>query len=435
MNTATHAVRQALDVAWLLAQAGARNLVGHWALAIFSVVIAFGTWFIIQDVENPRIEGIVPPDGEQQIRVEYVNSSDDVTVVDAAFVRVRVEAREDRITELRASDFRAVVDLQGLQASDEVLDLPVRVTPSDGDVRVIEVQPATVPVELVTVEEREFEVQVRQVDGGPLPGGYEFDEPPVISPQFVTVRGTPDLVANVDRVEIDVNFTGRRADFEVTGDLVARNANGQAQTVTLSTRQATVSFSVAQIIQQREFPVRPVLTGTLADGYRVAAVQLNPRIIRVNASDDVLDSITDIVLEPMDVQGASNDVTRTVQVRAISNAILTPEQVEVTVVVEPIECDELDGSTPCATSVALVAPTFSSLPTGLSLSPGIYTVRIDLIGSPSALAALRTADISASVSLSGLTAGTHQLTPQVVAPQGITVLSVGQVSVTLASAP
>ena len=41
MNTATHAVRQALDVAWLLAQAGARNLVGHWALAIFSVVIAF----------------------------------------------------------------------------------------------------------------------------------------------------------------------------------------------------------------------------------------------------------------------------------------------------------------------------------------------------------------------------------------------------------
>ena len=97
MNTATHAVRQALDVAWLLAQAGARNLVGHWALAIFSVVIAFGTWFIIQDVENPRIEGIVPPDGEQQIRVEYVNSSDDVTVVDAAFVRVRSSRSLSRI--------------------------------------------------------------------------------------------------------------------------------------------------------------------------------------------------------------------------------------------------------------------------------------------------------------------------------------------------
>ncbi len=434
MKTASGALRQVVDVSWLLVQAGTRNLVGHWSLALFSLLIACGTWFIIQDVENPRVEGIVPPDGEQQIPVEYVNSSADVTVVDTPTVRVRVEARADRLDQLRASDFRAVVDLQGLAAG-EVVDLPVSVTATDKDVHVIEVNPSTVPVELVAVVEKEFEVEYRVVDNGPLPAGYELAEPPVIDPQFVTVRGTPDLVANVDRVEIDVNFAGKRADFDVTGNLVARNANGQTQTVTLSAKQATVSFSVKQTIQQREFSVRPVLTGTLAEGYRVAGIELTPGLVQVNASDDVLDGIADIVLEPMDVEGASADITRTVDIRPINNVIITPLQVEVTVVIEPITCEEVEGGSACPTTVALVAPTFTSPPSGLSMGTGIFMTSVSLQGSPQDLASLKPGDITATVSLSGLAPGTHTLTPQVTVPASLTFISASDVTVTLVASP
>ncbi len=434
MSTASGAIRQAIEVGWLLVQAGTRNLVGHWALALFSLLIASGTWFIIQDVENPRVEGIVPPDGEQQISVEYVNSSADVTVVDTPTVRVRVQARSDRIDQLRASDFHAVVDLQGLSAG-EVVDLPVSVTSTDKDVHVIEVNPPTVPVELVAVVDKEFEVEYRTVDGGQLPAGYELAEPPVIDPQFVTVRGTPDLVANVDRVEIDVNLSGKRADFEVTANLSARNANGQTQTVTLSAKQATISFSVKQTIQQREFAVRPVLTGKLADGYRVAGIQLTPNVVQVNASDDVLDGIADIVLESMDVGGASADITRTVDIRPINNVIITPQQVEVKVIIEPITCQKVEGGSACPTTVALVAPTFTSVPSGLSMSAGIFMTSVSLEGSPEALANLKAGDITATVSLAGLSAGTHAVTPQVTAPADITVISASDVSVTLVASP
>ena len=36
------------------------SLYQHWALALFSVAAALGIWFVIQDVENPRVEGRFP---------------------------------------------------------------------------------------------------------------------------------------------------------------------------------------------------------------------------------------------------------------------------------------------------------------------------------------------------------------------------------------
>jgi YbbR domain-containing protein len=173
----------------------------------------------------------------------------------------------------------------------------------------------------------------------------------------------------------------------------------------------------------------------LAPGYRVAAVQLEPRIVRVNAADDVLEGITEVALEPMDVAGATDDVTRTVQVRSISNAIITPEQVEVRVVIEPITCDEIDDEESCATSAVIVQPQFGAVPAGLALGPGIYQVRVDLLGTPEDLAALELSDVVASIPLAGLEAGTHTLTAEVAVPEGITVTSVRSITITLAAVP
>lgn len=427
MNSAITATRQTIEVGWLLLQASMRSLRGHWALAIFSLVAAFTVWLVIQDVENPRTEGIVPPETEQRIEVEFVNSSEDVIVVDAAFVRVRVEAREDRLEELRASDFRATVDLQGLAAGAEVL-LPVSVRSTDGDVRVLEVIPAQVPVQLEPVERAEFPVTIRQT--APLPDGYRVAQT-TISPQFVTVTGPGELVDNVASVEVDVNFSGQFADFEVTRELVARNSNGQRQLVGLSQAQATVTIDVEQIVQSREFPVATALQGQLAPGYRVAAISVEPRIIQVTGSEEVLDSITELLLEPMDVAGASNDITRTVRIRPIANTILAREGVSVTVDIEPIVCADDPSESPCASSLFLLQPEFNDLPAGLRVEDGIFQVRVEVSASPLALSTLNLNDIRVVVSLAGTSVGLQTITPSVTAPTGVRATVLSQVTVNL----
>jgi hypothetical protein len=37
------------------AKSSVLNVYDHWALALFSLAAAFSIWFVIQDVENPRV--------------------------------------------------------------------------------------------------------------------------------------------------------------------------------------------------------------------------------------------------------------------------------------------------------------------------------------------------------------------------------------------
>jgi hypothetical protein len=43
-----------------VAKATIRSVADHWMLAIFSLIAAGGIWFVIQDIENPRVEALVP---------------------------------------------------------------------------------------------------------------------------------------------------------------------------------------------------------------------------------------------------------------------------------------------------------------------------------------------------------------------------------------
>jgi YbbR domain-containing protein len=415
-----------------VATVGLGNLKSHWALATFSVAAALGIWFIIQDVENPRVEGLAPAIERQAIQVQFVNGSADYIPVEAAFVRVRVEAREEDLANLRAGDFTATVDLQGLEPGSPVR-LPVTVQTSAAGVRVLSVEPDTVEVELEPVARKEVRVTVNVT--APVPDGFELvSDQTVIDPSFVTVTGREELVANVDRVQIDVNLSGKRESFSVTGDLVPRSVTGQTQLVSLSSTQARVTFTIEQRTSQRDFAVLPRLSGQPASGYHVTGISIEPSIARVTGPKDVLDGLTELSIEALDLGGATTDITREKAIQRPQNVVLSPEKVVVKVTIAPIVCGESGPSTACGGQTFLVAPTFTDVPDGLALSPGVYTAIIVVAGPLSALADLDATDVGALVSLAGGTAGTGTFPVTVTVPAGIQVVGSPQVVVTLVAA-
>src|SRR5438445_7185308 len=106
-------LRRSVVSAWravsLLGTAGAVNVSQHWMLAIFSLAAAFGVWMVIQDVENPRVEGLAPVETDSRIPVQAVNVPDGYIVLDLQQVKAQVKARKDELGELRPGDFRATV--------------------------------------------------------------------------------------------------------------------------------------------------------------------------------------------------------------------------------------------------------------------------------------------------------------------------------------
>src|SRR3972149_5384551 len=96
-------------------------------LAALSVVLGVALWVFVTDTENPTRSGVLPFD----LSVETVNVPGDRALAGSPVnVRVKVEVADDVWNTLSMADFKATVDLDGLQAG--TYDLPVRVEPLTG---------------------------------------------------------------------------------------------------------------------------------------------------------------------------------------------------------------------------------------------------------------------------------------------------------------
>jgi len=402
-------------MAWELVRSGTSNLGEHWALAGFSLVTAFGIWFVVQDVENPLLQALVPPDPDPpSVRVGISNNSNDYIIDEPRPVQLKVEGRKGDITGLHPDDFKAEVDVLGLPPG-EYRDLPVKIAQKPASVRVVEVKPATVNVSIHQAKTREIRVTVRET---PLPAGYTKSDEPVIDPVSVKVRGIPELVDSIASVDVDANLAGVRGDsFSVEGDLVAHTAGGNAVTVQLFPARAKVTYKIQQDFVSRTLGFVSPITGTPAAGYRITNITFDPPVVTVTGKKSVVESLPPLGLEQLNVGGAKADIVLTRQVEKIQNVIIDRQSVIVRVEIKPVDCDQ--GPGPCSGFTFFVSPEFGKPPTGLAVD-GVYQVPVRITGPVALLSELKPAGVKASVSLTGGTVGTGTYAVKVTVPPGIT---------------
>lgn len=433
MSAADSKPPSAAALAFVLAKRAIFSLHEHWALACFSLVAAFGVWFVIQDVENPRVQGSIPGEGEPAAVEVVAKNAGDYIVRDLAPVRVQVDSRKDDVATLRATDFEAFVDVQGIQPGSAPVELPVRATSRRDGVRVIGVTPSTMRVTVVAAATKEVKVAIRRT--GELPSGYREtpNSDPTIEPAFVTVRGLPELVASVTTADVVVNLSGARGEtLTVEGDLTPRSESGGEVTVKLSQPRARVTIKIEQTFVQRTMAVTPSVAGAPLAGYRVTNVSVDPPTVIVNGPKAVVDSITlGLGTERVDISGAKSDVVLTRSIEQPPNTALDRRSVTVKVEIRPIECSAGTG-TPCGATTFFVAPDIGAPPIGLVRDTGAaISVEVRVSGPLAVVSALKPADIKAAVSLAMGTAGTANY-PVTIAPiTGVRIEPVDPVPVTL----
>lgn len=422
-------------LALLLAKRAAFNLYDHWALACFSLVTAFGVWFVIQDVENPRVQGFIPSEGEPPaVEVVAKNAGDYIVRdLDKSPVQVQVDSRKDDLSTLRPTDFQAYVDVQGIQPGSAPVELPVRATSNRDGVRVIGVKPPTIRVTVVAAATKEVQVSVRRI--GELPTGYREspNTDPTIEPAFVTVRGLPELVASVVTADVVVNLSGARGEtITAEGDLVPRSESGGEVTVNLSQSRARVTMKIEQTFVQRTMAVTPSVVGAPLAGYRVSNVSVDPPTVIVNGPKAVVDSLTlGLGTERVDISGAKSDVVLTRAIEQPPNTALDRRSVTVKVEIKPIECSAGTG-VPCGATTFFVAPDVGVPPVGLVRDTGtLLSVEVRVSGPLAVVSVLRPADIKATVSLATGVAGTATYAVTVAPITGVRIEPVDPIVLTL----
>ncbi len=421
MNDLWVRLRPLLLTARTLVGATVLSLVHNWPLAIFSLVLSFAIWFLVEDVENPRIEATVPTEEQAAIPVEVVNVPSGLIVGEVEPIRVFVEAREEDVDELRAADFSAVVDASQVGAGD-IRSLPVTVTTERREVRVIRPEPRTVEVSVVATVSRELPVTV--VITGELPSGFRQGLE-AVDPPFVEITGREELVDSVDEIQATVSIAGLQNTQTFNVELVPRTSDGSRVTVTLSRNRARVTVPVEEALLTRQIAVLGGASGSPARGYTVTGVAVSPSPIEVTGPREIVESLPAFVVEDADVSGAIAEVIESRELELPLGVSASVDTVFITVTIDP----------QIGSRVLRVVPVFSDTPQGLELAAGVYFVEVRIAGLEPDLARLGLDDVTASVSLAGAPPRFSRHQPEVSVPEGIEVVSVAPLWVQLVAPP
>jgi YbbR domain-containing protein len=397
-------------IAGAILRPAAKSVRENSGLAVLSVVLAFGLWIFVTDAENPEQTLVLPID----LPVSPVNVPQDVVVVgEIDPVRAEVRVEENVIDSLTKEDFQATMDLAGLAVGEYERPVVVRPLSTRGNLRVVGVEPEEQAVRLAQLSSKTVPVDLAII--GSPPSGYELG-PSEINGDSAIISGPQDRVATVTRVVAPVDVDGRGESFDSAVVLEPRNQQDVlVENVTVDPRTVDVRIEIEQVTFSRSLAVSPQLTGIPRQGYNVVGVTSDPLTVTVFGSESFIEEATAIPTQPVDIEDATENVIRTVSLALPSGATVNGG-VSVTVTV---------SISPAPGQLAFVVPVrVDGLADDLAVVGAPPSVQVFLFGPLPDLLDLNTNDISATVDVSGKDAGTHTVTVEVTAPEGLDVRSV-----------
>jgi len=401
-----------------------RWLLRNWHLKLGAVALAtilytglvFSGSFSDQTFPGIPVGSINQPDGTYLLSQQLGS------------VDVRYRVSTDTPLRITAESFAVTVDLSAydMGASSEAQSLPIHVRSLVDGMTVLDWSPSSVSVAIDRLGQRSVRVAV---DRGIVPAGLEIGTP-VISSQQVTASGPESLLRQVDRAVARVRIDESGIDVSAQVELVPVDIDGRVvPSVELSPSTVQVDIDVRTVETSKTVPVRPVLTGAPATGFEVASVVVDPVAVTLHGTPDELASIAEVLTEPISLAGLRT-TTNASATLVIPGATHLPTDAASTVTVT-IQLRET-----IASRTLVVGVSCTGLSGGLLCLPQTSQVAVTVRGTLNALAALDPSTLSVVINVTGLGAGTYNLSPSVSLPGGISVTSFspGSVTTVIASA-
>jgi YbbR domain-containing protein len=377
------------------------------ATLALSVGLALTIWLIAVNQENP----LVVQELGTPLPLTIVGLQEGLEVVqDLSTESVALELRAPRSSwdNMRDGDFRAMLDLTGLEAGEH--DVSVRVTRRDPQVTVLDVQRPEYTVTIDRRAEKEVPVQIEVMDGAAF--GYEWLQP-IYTPMTVTVRGPESQVEQVVRARAEIFLRSAKSQVERTQQLIPVDAqNREVDRIEVAAPgRVQIVVPVEQWPGRKEVAVRVKLSGPPAAGYRLSAVRSDPSTVVLQGDPDLLSQVPGFVeTEPLDLTGATTDVRKRV-------GLILPDGVT------SFDGDFVmatAGITPIVGGITVSEPlVLRGLGPGLTADTALEEVDVILSGPIPLLESMNNDDVFAILDLTGLVAGTHIVVPAIVAPDGI----------------
>lgn len=277
-----------------------RVLVHNWPLKLGALALATLLYVgLILSSSTQLFDGSVP--------IEASGLSSSVTILSdlGAIRQVRYFAPQDLGLRLDSSSFRATVDLSSVAANGGRTSVAVRVSAVDPRIQVLDYEPRQITVQLDAVISRT--VPIRAVLG-PIPTGLDIGDP-TLSVTEATVSGAASIVNRVAEAQARLNVDASGIDINRTVDLLPVDAAGEPLTpVDVAPGTVRVRLAIFTNRQTRSLPIRPVVVGSPAVGFEVAAVSVEPLVVSIEGDADNIAPLEFADTAPVTITGASSTI-------------------------------------------------------------------------------------------------------------------------------
>ncbi len=402
-----------------------RWLLENLSSLLLALILALTVWVAAVSSSDPiELHTVSNP-----LAIDFRNLDDGLVLVNAQSRQTSVSVRAPRSVwnQLSASAFEVWVDLQGQVEGTH--DLPIHASVGLRLVQISSIDPSTDTVKLEAAISKELNVSI--VRHGEPAVGFRSDNPQV-SPTSAQVIGPRSAVDQVDHIQVDVDLTGRSQAFTQDVSLQALDAEGQPVTgVTMTPAMAQVNVGIEELGGYRSVVVLPKIDGEVEPGYQLTGITVQPTLVTVFSSDpSLVDQLGGFVeTEPVSLAGVTGDIQKNVGLSLPQGVSIVGEKtVAVRVSISPIE-----------NSIKITRPVeITGLQEGLFAQASPDAVSIILNGPVPILDNLQPDDVRVVVDLMDRTAGTYQLTPEVLTSSNeINVQSVlpDTIEVTISSTP
>jgi YbbR domain-containing protein len=302
-------------------------LVHNWPLKLAAIGLATLLYGGLVFSQNTRILPVV-------IQIDTIGQPEDsflLTVIDPV-TEIRYFAPSG--TRPLSSDFKASIDLSGVQPGSGPHRVPVRVISIDDRITVVSVQPSAVTVDLDRLDRKTVDVVVEH---SPVPDGLELGDE-AIEPLRVQVSGPASVIERVVAARASVLIQPSGIDVDQDIELVAIDELGEAVgQVEVAPRTTHITIPVFSDRETRTLPVDPMVTGDPAAGFEIASVTADPPVVLVEGDADQLAELVRVETTPIPLTGVSSDLTVEVGLSLPTGVLAVGDgQVTVTIALRPV---------------------------------------------------------------------------------------------------
>jgi YbbR domain-containing protein len=305
-----------------------RLLQNNLAVKIISVALALLLWYQVLGSGGGTVQRVI---GGVAVSAHNTSSSLSVGPISPSSVEVTVKGDPRLVDSMSSSSLDAYVNLTGATAGRQTFFVEVSVPRG---VTLVQVNPDNVTVVLQPIIERQLPVEIT-VRGTPA-AGFNSGQA-TASPSLITVRGPASLVDQVAHATVTVEVAGATAPVSVSAAPELVDASGKAVSGILAIpAKVALAVPITRTNPSAIVPIKVQTAGLPATGYAVAGSTATPAEVLVEGPSAVLSKLTSIVAGPVDVSGATKDVTASVPVVLPSGIVsASPNAVKVVVHIAP----------------------------------------------------------------------------------------------------